>query len=303
MRGGNRPAPAEVEAPPEPGSDLALVVDSPLFDDAWYAAQTGVARTRIEAARHYLDGEDSPQPPPHPLFDADYFVARLPVSLVEELADGDPFVFYLRKRLRASHQPDVRRCWVRGAEPRVARAPGGPLAHYDQVGAIEGLQANDWMPVGSDGTYPDLRQWLHGRHTRAVERGRLGVGRRRRYDHDGERAFLQEWATVEASAVEGRPMVSVVLEVGLDRGAAGRVAPDRGRPDHAGVGRRRHRPGWCGRPRPAARRASRPERHTIVAASDETLAQSAAEALTRASGKYVAFLRAGDTWTPDRLRS
>jgi GT2 family glycosyltransferase len=44
------------------------------------------------------------------------------------------------------------------------------------------------------------------------------------------------------------------------------------------------------------------DRHTVIAASEDALAQGAAEAVSRTSGRYLAFLRAGDTWAPDRLR-
>src|SRR4051794_22527580 len=132
--------PVVVETAVEPGSDLALVVGSPLFDDRWYATQTGVARTRTEAARHYLDNGDSPRPLPHPLFDPDYYAARLPVSLAEALGDGDPFVFYLRKQTRlrpTSPLFDVDGYVARSPESR--DHPDGPLAHYLEVGASAGL--------------------------------------------------------------------------------------------------------------------------------------------------------------------
>ena len=99
-----------------------LLVDSPLFDLEWYAAQTGIT-DRAEAVRHYLSGGGSP----NPLFDGATFRLLHPVKAGAD----DPFVAYLRGRhFDAQVHPMFETARYLSAHPDALDHPEGPIGHY-----------------------------------------------------------------------------------------------------------------------------------------------------------------------------
>ncbi len=73
--------------------DVRLLVDCPLFDHEWYAEQVGQRLDRKRAARHYLEQDRTkPLAQPSPLFDPEFFVAKLTPRLRKQMGDQDPFL-------------------------------------------------------------------------------------------------------------------------------------------------------------------------------------------------------------------
>lgn len=294
--------PAVVVAPPT-DEDVALLVASPLFDHAWYNRQTGGKRSREAAAAHYLASPRGVvRAHPHPLFDPEFYVESLSTVRAAEMGDTDPFVFYLRRRTwrRPTHPLfDTKGYLRRHKEARAHR--GGVLAHYAEVGAPAGSQPNDWLPADADGRYPDLRDWLAARHDEWWSRAAaLPPGWRRRFDRAAAESFTAAWAATPAPQTPDAPTVSVVLDAGLDTDLF--VATARSVLAQQGVTRELlvldrgaipELSAWLAAEAPAAR---------VVAADDRGRAEAANRALQQARGRYVAFVRSGDTWVPDRLR-
>ena len=113
----------------------------PLFDAAWYAETAGCSTVPIEAARHYLRHGARRGLWPHPLFVPHHVAVRAP----EAVGDADPLLAYLDQRLfKLSPHPlfDLKG-YVR-AHPESRRHPSGPLGHYVEHGAAQGLAPNPW---------------------------------------------------------------------------------------------------------------------------------------------------------------
>jgi O-antigen biosynthesis protein len=126
---------------------VALLMTSPLFDDQWYASLVGRPLTRRQAVRHYLSPQRPPGSSPHPLFDPAHFAAARPAKVEGD----DPLVAYLQGRLfRAPTHPlfEVRRYVAE--HPSSLEHPGGPVAHYCEVGAAAGLRPNGWYVPAPD---------------------------------------------------------------------------------------------------------------------------------------------------------
>ncbi|WGL53685.1 glycosyltransferase [Nocardioides sp. BP30] len=293
---------SDVPRPPlEP--DVATLVESSLFDHEWYARQTGVQRSREASARHYLaEPRGVLRAHPHPLFDPEFYADALPDDLVEAMDETDPFVFYLRRRTwrRVTHPLfDTKGYLRRNKDAR--QYAGGALAHYAAVGVPAGLQPNDWLAADAEGRFPDLRAWLADRHEEWAKRAAdIPTVWRRRFDDAQAERFTQTWADVSVPRDPDRPTVSVILDAGLDDAAFAAtlssvarqddvtwelVVVDRGRLSTLAEALAEHAPGA-----------------SVVEAVDDDLPEALNRAVDTASGRFVAFVRSGDIWSPGRLR-
>jgi O-antigen biosynthesis protein len=291
-------------AKPEPTSDEALLMRAGLFDHVSYARLAGIAEDRERAAHHYLTKGAARGLHPHPLFDPAYFRSMLDDELAEELGDGDPFLFYLRRRpfRRHTHPLFNTQRYIK-ANPEALQHERGPIGHYDDIGAAAGLTPNAWLPVDDEGRAADLRQWLVERHDEWRAR-RLTVPRAWRGDHNSQREarYLSKHPSTADGAPTLSPTVSVVLNAGLAEeclrptleALAGQTRPahevvvvDRGA--IAGL--------WD-----LVATALGDVPVSFVEVPEEQVSRGLEEAWRRATGSHVAFLDAADVWQPDRLR-
>jgi GT2 family glycosyltransferase len=143
-------------------ADEQRLLGSVLFDEHWYSLQVGRPLSRRAAVRHYLEVGVREGHHPHPLFDPAYVRSQWGSERLRRLGDGDPLGLYLRRAAyrTGTHVLFDTAGYVARA-PESATHPGGPTAHYLQVGAPAGVPANDWL----DG---DLRAWLAERRTAAA---------------------------------------------------------------------------------------------------------------------------------------
>jgi hypothetical protein len=162
---------------PDGTDPAALLAASPLFAAEWYAEMADSDPRPLAAARHYLRRGSGLGLHPHPLFAPEHVVVASPV-----LGEGvDPLVSYLGSRaFEVSTHPlfDVASYLV--AHPAARTHPGGPLAHYVQVGAREGLAPNDWYRPDPDEP-GGLVDWVVARQ-RDPGRGSSPAPPRRRTD-------------------------------------------------------------------------------------------------------------------------
>ena len=277
----------------------ALLVESPLFDLDWYCLQLGRGLDRSAAVRDYLDRGAAQGRTPHPLFDPDHFREHYS----GEIGERDPFVAYLRRRPFATptHPLFDTRAYRR-ANPAAREHPHGPLGHYQETGAREGLAPNDWLGAVGDGG-PELITWIRDRREEWSERQRRTASSWVRSFPDDRAAELNE---VYAGTTVGRagsgPVASVVVLAGRKDSAllrtltslAGQTMSD-----------------WQAL---VVTDDSIANLHdlladelpgadvTVVSVGEGTEPAALNRALAGATGEFVAFLAAGDAWEPDRLR-
>lgn len=276
----------------EPSADEALLLDSVLFDERWYARVAGVpGLDRREAVRHYLAEGVERGLSPHPLVDLDHLRRQLGPGQRERLGDGDPLTFYLRRRIHgAGTHPLFDAAGYLHRVPEAGDHPGGPTGHYCEVGAAAGVPANDWL----DG---DLREWVVARHDEwEARRQAQPRAWRRRYDND---AAAREVDRLRSTRPATAPSVTVVLDAGAREELLGATLDSlaaQTRPPHQTVVvDRGHLPDLAGR------LASAVGEHVLVGVGAEGAGEALARALGSATGDCVAFLTAGDTWEPWRL--
>ena len=204
-------------AAPEPDREsVRLLTASPLFDAIWYTKVSGEDRRKDAAVRHYLTLGRAAGLSPHPLFDPDYFGGQHAASI----GTRDPLVLYLAKRSSRSASPHP----LFDLEAYVERVPAamghplGPLGHYMDIGAADGVPPNDWYVPDPQREPGGLISWIEARATDWVNRRRAP-------------AVPEPDAPVEAAAASdrpgrlldqgqetavGSPRVSIVLVVGDD---------------------------------------------------------------------------------------
>lgn len=186
---------------PDGGEPAALLAASPLFDAEWYAELTDSDPRPLAAARHYLRRGAALGLHPHPLFAPEHVVVASPV-----LGEGvDPLVSYLEFRaFEVPTHPLFDVASYLEAHPAARSHPEGPLAHYVQVGAGEGLAPNDWYRPDPDEP-GGLVDWV-------VVRQRERAERRRHHPRPWTRQQPRVTATTDRPV--GDPLVSVVVEAG-----------------------------------------------------------------------------------------
>jgi GT2 family glycosyltransferase len=285
---------AAVGAGPTSGSALAreqvdLVVGSTLFDDGWYTLCLGRDLDRRQAAEHYLAHAAELGLTPHPLFD--------PAFCAPDLAEkkgvpDDPLVTYLRdRRFDVDVHPlfDVER-YV-SDQPAALEHRDGPIGHYLEIGAPNGLVPNDWYAPDPAAEPGGLVDWIRADAQAWAGRQRVGL------PVWGGGPVPEAAGDAPTGAASG--LTTVVLVVGaatsdlaapihsLQRQTAGdwelvvvgvghQVAPDRVPDD------------------PRIRVAAEPQ-PTVSAARNHGLGV--------ARGTHVAWMSAHSTWVPGRLAS
>ncbi|WP_185994982.1 glycosyltransferase [Nocardioides campestrisoli] len=282
------------------GADAALLMSSPLFDEEWYARVTGQQGSRLELVRHYLRTPLPRRASPNRLFDREFFAEHHPA----DLTDRDVFLVYLRRRAwRTPTHPlfDTRRYLRR--TPGAASHPHGPLGHYQEVGAAKGAAANQWLGGPDSGSSPSLLDWVARRREEWEERrpAVLHPASTREELRRGEQ-LLRSYDHVAPAVPADGPLVSVLLRPGGDAGhlatslrslrtqslaAWELLVLDDGRLPQLGEVLDAELPSG---------------RWTRVPAGEPSPAAGLNRAAAEATGEWVAFLEAGDTWTPDRLR-
>ncbi|QCC76902.1 hypothetical protein [Nocardioides daphniae] len=140
---------------------VALLLDSPLFDAEWYALRTGAQGDREALVRHYLATPREKRVSPQPLFDPAWFARCSKLDLTGK----DPFLVYLRRKpFGTPTHPAFSTVHYRRTVEGAKEHPHGPLGHYLEVGAPDGIPGNRWLPVDAEGHGVDLRAWLLERH-------------------------------------------------------------------------------------------------------------------------------------------
>lgn len=274
---------------------VGLLRESPLFDLEWYARVTGFTGAVAEAAADYLSRPIPERPQPHPLFLRDYVAAEIGRRSGEDLAGRDALLVYLRRGLRFPTHPlfDVDHYVAATSEAR--RHPGGPFGHYLAADPATRGSGAPWL--ADEG--PGLEEWVIAQHDAWRERHRDGMGQ----------AVRRAWLAAEPSTEPAPTSDEVVIVV-----EAGQV-PQRLRESLESLMAQTHRR-W--RAVVVDRGLEDCERlleevlverswHRLVAPADDraaALAAALAAVLEHQDGTapaWVAFLRSGETWVPNRL--
>ena len=280
-----------------PGSDAAkeatepaaLLAASPLFAAEWYAEMAGSDPRPLAAARHYLRRGAGLGLHPHPLFAPEHAVAASPV-----LAEGvDPLVTYIETQaFEVSTHPLFDVTAYLAAHPAARTHPGGPLAHYVQVGAREGLAPNTWYrPDPSEPA--GLVDWVVARQRERSER---------RHHHPRPWTRQQPRVGVRPDPPVGDPLVSVVVEAGrrlepLERTLRSLLEQQQPAREIL-VATNGAIPGLESRLEALA--SASPV--VVVPYTGATPAVGLNVAVARATGDYLAWAQPGETWASGRLR-
>ena len=276
---------------PEPTSeDIRLVTASSLFDERWYALVSGADRPRKAAVLHYLTRGRPAGLPPHPLFDPDYFAAQHAASI----GTRDPLVLYLAKRSsrRVSPHPLFD---LEGYVARVPHAEGhqlGPLGHYIESGAANGLLVNDWYVPDPEREPRGLIGWIEARAIEWASRQRpsaLVLGDRR-----------EPRPGTGSDVRGGSQRVSVVLVMGDDPSLV---------PAMVETVRRQTIEDWellvvladDSEPSTELGGATEDARIRLVRSEPGDHVAALARGLAEANGEFIAWLSGGDRWDERRL--
>lgn len=149
---------------------------------------------------------------PHPLFDPDYFAQ----AYADEIGEQHPFVAYLTTpsyRCAPTHELFDVASYV-AAFPEAEHHPGGPLAHYGEVGASRGARPNEWYDPDPVSQPDGLLGWIRERHEEWRQRSEAVVPRftpRRPVPPDGASSSPPE--EPPATQGHGSPAVSVIVTV------------------------------------------------------------------------------------------
>ena len=173
---------------------------------------------------------------PHPLFDPDYFGGQHAASI----GTRDPLVLYLAKRSSRSASPhplfDLEAYVER--VPAAMRHPLGPLGHYIDIGAADGVPPNAWYVPDPEREPGGLIGWIEARATEWVNRRRAPpipephapVGAAAMSDRP-ERPLDRG-----QEAAAGSPRVSIILRGGRRRVTRAGDGGIRSAPDDPGLG-------------------------------------------------------------------
>lgn len=299
---GDEPGPTP-EAPTERlTAEERLLHESPLFDHEWYAAQLRRRVDRLDAVRHFLRAGATEGLRPHPLFDPAFFAD----GYDGDIGDRNPLVVYLRRKaFRVPTHPLFTTVGYLTRNPDARSHPAGPLGHYQEIGAAQRASATRWLPLDDDGGQEDLSAWVRDRAAEWEAR-RQSVPRV--WSDRPPAAQIDRFTqTLEQAAAPADASVTVVVTAGFSsehliaslRSLHAQTLPqwevvvlDRGEiPDLAEL---------CA--------GELPDDRPLTVISHEPSAPgnpSAAlkGAIDSATGRYVAFLDAGDQWAPGRLRA
>jgi lipopolysaccharide biosynthesis protein/tetratricopeptide (TPR) repeat protein len=134
-------SPGQMASPPLASAELEdaqLILESGLFDKAWYIKKHRDARgAALDPILHYLRRGAKAGLDPHPLFDSDWYLAT---NRDVAARDVNPLVHYIHSGAgegRAPH-PLFDTMWYLKNNPDVVVSGKNPLAHYLSFGAFEG---------------------------------------------------------------------------------------------------------------------------------------------------------------------
>ncbi|UDY22660.1 glycosyltransferase [Nocardioides sp. Kera G14] len=135
--------------PPTPDEDEQRLLDSPLFDEEWYAGQADTAFTsRLEAVRHYLAEGVRQRWQPGPLVDPVWLKGRWDLARQARVGRRDPLGIYLKRQLwRFPTHPLVDVEHYLAQRPQALGDPDGPMGDYLRAGRDAGARINDWLDV------------------------------------------------------------------------------------------------------------------------------------------------------------
>ncbi|WP_426244000.1 glycosyltransferase [Nocardioides sp. LHG3406-4] len=287
------------ESPARLGPDATRLMQSPLFDEAYYSRQAGVEGTRRELVRHYLRTPVGKRPSPHPLFDREFFARNYRA----DLGQRDVFLVYLRRKaFRTPTHPlfDTRR--YRRRNPGAATHPHGPIGHYQEVGAAAGIPANHWL-VGHSGEFtPSLLDWLSARRAEwDLRRAGIVRGAVSRAELRRGAAEVAPYDNVEIAVAGDHALVSVVITPGTHPGhlvtSLRSLRGQRLTSWHALVLDDGTQPGLA-----ELLAAELPADSWEIVPAPGPVPADLNRAVAAATGVWLTFLSAGDTWEKDRLR-
>ena len=288
------------EAPALTGEER-LLLGSPLFDHDWYALVARKRLERLDAVRHFLDVGAGEGLHPHPLFDPAHFTE----ALEGDVWDRNPLVVYLRRRLfRTATHPLFTTAGYLARNPEARTHDWGPIGHYLETGASQRLLASRWLPVDEDGGQDDLCAWIRDRAQEWEQRRRSLP---RVWNETAPSARIERFAASLAQAPEpavepGRPLVTVIVTSGFD--AEHLAASLRGLAAQTLTGWEAvvlHEPRLAGLDAVVAAELG-DSGYVLAEHTEDGAAGAVGRAIGSATGRYVAFLDAGDEWAPDRLR-
>jgi len=283
---------------------LELLRDSVLFDAEWYGLVTNRPDMgRDGAVRHYLTKGAANGVTPHPLFDAAYFTEGVGQPLPADVA---PLVAYLQDadlRTVSTHPLFDAGSYLRD-NPAAGKHPQGPLAHYVEFGARQGLAPNAWYRPRPTEEPEGLVGWVKDRRRALASARRAGRAEWRARPSGLSEDFVANHPdlvpTIDHKAA--RPLVSVIAFSGLEASvlqstlqnlalqtvnAWQLIVIDQG--EFPGV-------------RPLVEEALGGVSVTFVEQGGRSRAEAMNVALAACEGDFVAWLASGDTWEANRLR-
>lgn len=278
-----------------------MLVTSPLFDAAWYALGSGEHRPREGAARDYLGGGRNAGLSPHPLFDPDYFASQHKARIGER----DPLVLYLSNKAsrKASPHPLFDVAWYVARVPAAKSHPLGPLGHYIDIGAREGVPPNDWYVPDPSDEPRGLIDWIEARATEWAGRRRPAAPRSSATANSRAPAPINSRRVGPRQDSRGSPRVTVVLVVGDEPALVPGMVESVKDQTIADWELLIVHPGDVILKEPLLDAARDPRIRIIPRDPDGDRISSLVLGLAEARGDYVAWIAAGDRWVPTRLES
>ncbi len=265
------------------------VASSALFDAGWYAGLVGCDPHPLDAARHYLSRGASQGADPHPLFCSQWLVPRLSAAL-----DGaSPLVAYLDQQAFSvpTHPLFDMESYLRAC-PSAATHPDGPVGHYIRVGAALELAPNDWYRI-RDEEPRGLVDWVLQRRSAWRQRRVAGTA--------PEPTEIPGPETLDADALAAATVSVVVQATGCSEHLVTTVrslcAQDLQPVELVVVTSDEPREVLALLRELAPALASR-----VVECRSQGAVPALNDALAGASGVFCAWVLAGETWGPDRLR-
>ncbi len=283
---------------------LEVLRDTVLFDPEWYSLVTNRPNMgRNRAIRHYLTKGAANGAPPHPLFHPGHLTEEAERPLPADVA---PLVAYLQDadlRSASTHPLFDTSRYLRD-NPAAGKHPQGPLAHYVEFGARQGLAPNAWYRPRPTEEPEGLAGWVKDRK-RALGEAHRSAGAEWRAQPSGlAQDFVANRPNL-APAIDhkaARPLVSVIAFSGLEaptlketlQGVALQtvnawqlIVVDQG-----------HFAGLRSLVDDALGGAS----VTLVEQGGRSRAEAMNLAIAACEGDFVAWLASGDTWDANRLR-
>jgi GT2 family glycosyltransferase len=283
---------------------MELLRDSVLFDGEWYGLVTNRPNLgRDRAIRHYLTKGAASGVPPHPLFDPAHFAAELERPLPAAVA---PLVAYLQDadlRTGSTHPLFDASRYLR-ENPAAGKHPQGPLAHYVEFGARQGLAPNAWYRPRPAEEPQGLVGWIKAQKRTLGEAHRSGGAEWRAQPSGLSEDFVANRPNL-APVIDhkaARPFVSVIafsgLEASILKETLQTIALQTVNAWQLVLVDEAHFAGLRALVDDSLGGAS----VTVVEEGGRSRAAAMNSALAACEGDFVAWLASGDSWDANRLR-